>query len=66
MFYVKNDNGDMAVKINIYEDNVFNICPRCGKECKVDLASAIQGDDNWCWHSTSMFCGECSLKELSK
>ena len=55
MFYVK--NGE--TKINIDYDNVYNLCPRCGCEEKVDLSVFI-GDEDFELCETGVCCEKCS------
>ena len=55
MFYVK--NGE--TKIEIDYDNVYNLCPRCGREEKVDLSVFICDEDfDLC--ETGVCCEKCS------
>ena len=37
MFYMK-FNGE---KLEIESDNVYTLCPRCGKEHQIDLADVV-------------------------
>lgn len=60
MFYVKariNDVLEITAEIN--DDNVFCICPDCGRELEVDLAEifAKSGSD---LYGTAVYCLECS------
>ena len=62
MFYVKYNSDEVEVKVELNEDNVFCLCPICGKEVDVDLDSlfATGGD----LYGTSVICPECTLKQL--
>jgi len=62
MFYLKN-NGK---KIEIQEDNVYTICPRCKKEHEVDLADTIltAGENFECFDSMMVFCEDCSEERM--
>ena len=55
MFYMKNKGK----KLEIHDDNVFTICPQCGKEHAIDLQDILT-----CEHAdlygTSVYCQRCS------
>lgn len=55
MFYMKH-NGE---KLEIECDNVYNLCPKCGKECVVDLADVVT-DGGLDLYGTASYCPECS------
>lgn len=54
-FYLKIKNR----KVYIEEDNVYTICPECGKEHVVDLVEVISSGDTDLY-STQVYCRECS------
>lgn len=60
MFYVKCKGR----KVNLREDNVFTRCPECGKEHTVDL-SLIFDDGKADFYSTTVYCEECTQKQLN-
>lgn len=61
MFYVKQDFGYAEVKTEITDENVFTICPECGRELNVDLVELFRdGESDLC--STSVLCSVCSKK----
>ena len=57
MFYLKHKGK----KLEINDENVYTVCPCCGKEHKVDLQDILS-----CEHSdlcgTAVYCGECSAR----
>ena len=57
MFYMKHKGK----KLEIHEDNVYTICPQCGKEHAVDLQDILK-----CEHadlySTYPYCEECTAQ----
>lgn len=64
MFYVKtNITDDVEIKVNLYDDEIFTQCTKCGKEIQVDtelLKSILEDGD---LASTSIYCEECSKLE---
>lgn len=57
MFYMKHKGK----RLEINDDNVYAICPGCGKEEKVnlkDILSCEHADLN----STAVYCEECSAQ----
>jgi transcription elongation factor Elf1 len=65
MFYVKMEFNDLSVKADITDENVYTICPVCGKEHQVDLQELLTtGEADL--YSTSVFCKECSEKHISE
>ena len=60
MFYVKiNPTDETTVKIELTDENIFNICPRCKCECAVDRAAVFRGGEGDLF-STQTFCHKCS------
>lgn len=57
MFYLKHK----GIRLYIESDNVYNSCPRCGKECHVDL-EAVLADGKSDLYGTAVYCRECSEK----
>lgn len=65
MFYVKaNLNDEVEIKVEINSDNVFNNCPRCGRETNVDLSD--MGNGEWDLYGTQVFCEECTEKTMKE
>lgn len=61
MHYLKN-NGEA---LEIRHDNVYNLCPECGKECVVDLAEVVTENGlDLC--GTAVYCPECNDEILGK
>ena len=58
MFYVKREIDGTIIKEEITAENVFTICPRCGKELQIDLAEVFP--DGVDLFTTSIICRECS------
>lgn len=68
MFYAKKEVADgMTVSIAI-EDNVFCLCPVCGREVAVDLQE-ILSDEDADLMGTAVLCDACArewMKEHGK
>ena len=64
MFYVKEKLGTgLLVQIDLTDENIFTTCPMCGEEVGLDaglLATVLTDGD---FHSTAVYCEECSKKE---
>lgn len=64
MFYVKEKvSPTVDVKVEIHEDNVFCICPKCGKEVEIDIAKLFK-DGESDLYSTYVYCVDCSKLHL--
>lgn len=64
MFYVKREIDGTIIKEEITAENVFTICPRCGKELQVDLAEVFP-DGEIDLEGTSIICKDCTqMKEV--
>lgn len=60
MYYTKARIGENAViNTEIDSDNVYNLCPRCGAECAVDLSEIIH-NPNFSLYETATYCEECA------
>ena len=58
MFYVKSKIADgCEIKIEL-EDNIYNLCPVCGKETKVDIADVFEVGSNL--YDAQVRCEDCS------
>lgn len=66
MFYVKEENSEVEVKVDITDDNVHTSCPVCGKEFQVDIVELIQNDKEFDLYGTSLYCPECGKKALNR
>lgn len=61
MFYVKAKISDeCCVKIDITGENVFTLCPQCGREHSVDIVEQASGDFDL--YDTAVYCAECSAR----
>jgi ssDNA-binding Zn-finger/Zn-ribbon topoisomerase 1 len=58
MFYIKVENDDMKIKIDITDENVFTVCPVCGEEFQIDISDIGEFD----LYGTSIYCKKCSGK----
>ena len=62
MFYIKaklNENVEIRVELN--DDNVFTICPMCGREHSICLPEFMDGCIDFDLVS-EVYCEECSEK----
>ena len=59
MFYMKHK----GTKLEIRDDNVYSMCPECGREYPVDLHDILS-----CEHSdlygTAVYCEKCSAQRM--
>lgn len=60
MFYVKENN----INIDITDDNVYTMCPVCGKEFKVDIVEQIRCNEEFDLFGTYPYCPKCNNKSL--
>ena len=64
MFYVKtNITDDVEIKVNLYDDEIFTQCLKCGKEIQVDTELFKKLLEDGDLASTSIYCQECSKSE---
>ncbi len=64
MFYAKERLNDaMEISIELNDENVFCICPKCGDEVQVNLEDAF-ADGEVDLFGTSVLCDECSRKVI--
>lgn len=61
MFYMKHK----GTKLEIRDDNVYTICPECGKEHHVDLHDILSAE-HADLYSTSVYCYDCSERRIQK
>lgn len=54
-FYLKCNSE----RLEIREDNVYTVCPQCGREHSVDLQDILSVPDADLY-STSVYCEDCS------
>lgn len=63
MFYVKTKiNEETTITTELTDENVFTICPECGKEFEIDLHDVFSNDGDL--YSTAIYCAECSAKRI--
>ena len=55
MFYVK--DGNRKIELDGY---VYNLCPKCGDEVKVDLSECFL-DDDFDLYGSKVYCEKCSV-----
>lgn len=61
MFYVKTKiNEETTIATELTDENVFTICPECGKEFEIDLYDVFS--DGGDLYGTAIYCAECSAK----
>lgn len=65
MFYVKIKDGEKVIKEELTDENIFTMCPECGKEIQVDLAE-IFPDGEIDLFGTSIMCKECTAEYLKR
>lgn len=61
MLYIKTNISDnIEIKVDIYDDEIFTQCPKCGKEIQVEtevLKKILEDGD---LASSSLYCEKCS------
>ena len=64
MFYVKEKiSPSVDVTVELHDDNVFCICPDCGREVEIDIAELFS-DGESDLSGTSVYCADCSKTKL--
>lgn len=66
MFYTKlhlDHHNELVTYLG--EDNVYGICPVCGKETTVDLAGILKEEDTDLYN-TSVYCDNCTKAWLEE
>lgn len=67
MFYVKTEiNDNIEIKVDLYDDEIFTRCPKCGKEIQVETQSLRTILNGGNLASSSLCCKECSKEFLNK
>ncbi len=66
MFYVKAKingiNDTVKIAVELHDDNVFCVCPGCGREVGIDLAELFR-DRDFDLYGTTVYCSKCSKME---
>ena len=63
MFYIKTSiNDNVEMKIDIYDDEIYTQCVKCGKEIQVPTEVLQEVLENGDFASTSLYCEECSKR----
>lgn len=61
MFYIKKKiDNDIELRVDLYDDEIYTKCPKCGKEINVeteDLKLVLKEGD---LSSSTLYCEECS------
>lgn len=60
MVYIKTNINGVETKVDIYSDELYSTCPKCGKEVNLTddmLKDTVNEGD---FASTSWYCDECS------
>ena len=60
MFYVKH-KGE---RITIDYDNVFTVCPLCGREFNICLPDIFEGGEGDLF-GTAVYCKRCSIQRIN-
>lgn len=61
LFYVKKQMKGIEINMEICDNNVFTVCPQCGKEHAVDLTEIFAHGDG-SFYATKTYCPKCSDK----
>ena len=61
MFYIKTNISDnVEIKVDLYEDEIYTQCPKCGKEIQIEAEEIADIVREQGLASTSVYCEECS------
>lgn len=61
MFYIKtNISSDVEVKVDLYKDENYTQCPKCGKEIQIETEVLKQVLEDGDLASSSLYCEKCS------
>lgn len=66
MFYTKltlSENSKVITRLS--DKNVYSICPKCGKEIRVNLSDVLKEEDTDL-HTTCVYCKSCAKKWLKE
>lgn len=67
MFYVKAKISDeVTINADITDENVFTVCPLCGRERAVGDISEFFKNSDIDLYSTAVYCPKCSEKRAKK
>lgn len=61
MLYVKAKTDEAEIKVVITDENVYTVCPDCGKEHAVDIVD-LCGSEDFDLYGTSVYCHGCGEK----
>lgn len=65
MIYAKiHVNDDLEMRVGMYGDEFYSLCPDCGKEVPVELGDLA--DTGFDLAGSSVYCAECSKKRHEK
>lgn len=61
MFYVKtNISDDIEIKVDLYDDEIYTQCPKCGKEIQLEAEHLAEIVKDQGLSDTSTYCEKCS------
>ncbi|MGI6508292.1 MAG: hypothetical protein ACOX4A_07935 [Saccharofermentanales bacterium] len=66
MFYTKltlSENSKVITRLS--DKNVYSICPKCGKEIRVNLSDVLKEEDTDL-HTTCVYCKSCAAEWLKE
>lgn len=67
MIYLKQEFGNVEVKIYVCDDGFYSTCPVCGKEHNLDNVADYVDDDGYVdFSGTSVYCRECCENSAKK
>lgn len=66
MFFVKAKLSDeVTINTDITDENVYTVCPMCGKEHAVGDITELFRKGEFDLYSSSLYCRECAEKKLT-
>ncbi len=65
MFYIKTNISDnLEIKVDLYDDEIYTQCPKCGKEIQAETEVLKQVLEDGNLASSSLYCEKCSKEEV--
>lgn len=67
MFYIKtNISNGVEIKIDLFEDEIYTQCPKCGKEIQINSEELADIIKDQCLTSTNVYCKDCAKEVIKK
>lgn len=65
MFYIKtNISNGVEIKIDLFEDEIYTQCPKCGKEIQINSEELADIIKDQYLASTNVYCKDCAKEVI--